>query len=150
MGPQMRPLNKASLTRDGLDATLADRVRSPTNGLLALFPAREKCLPRYDYECQTCHNHFEIKQSFVSEPVATCPVCHNGARRVIHSVPVVFKGSGFYVNDYGKGSGSTGARSDVKESKKDSKSEKESTSGPEPESGSSSKSKPKKEPTSAK
>ena len=28
----------------------------------------------------------------------------NGARRVFHAVPVVFKGSGFYVNDYGKGS----------------------------------------------
>ena len=28
----------------------------------------------------------------------------DGARRVFHAVPVVFKGSGFYVNDYGKGS----------------------------------------------
>ena len=61
-------------------------------------------MPRYDYECQTCHHEFELKQSFASEPVATCPNCMNAARRVIHSVPIVFKGSGFYVNDYGKGS----------------------------------------------
>jgi putative FmdB family regulatory protein len=108
--------------------------------------AKEKHLPRYDYECQTCHNNFEVKQSFASEPVATCPVCHSGARRVIHSVPVVFKGSGFYVNDYGRGNVPTGARSDGKESK----SKERSKSEPKAESGSSSKSESKKEPTSAK
>ena len=82
-------------------------------------------MPRYDYECQSCHLVFEVKQSFSSEPVATCPDCMNGARRVIHSVPVVFKGSGFYVNDYGKGTGSTsrGSESGESNSKKDSKSE---------------------------
>ena len=82
-------------------------------------------MPRYDYECQSCHLVFEVKQSFSSEPVATCPNCANGARRVIHSVPVVFKGSGFYVNDYGKGtrSPSPGPQSEESDSKKDSKSE---------------------------
>ncbi len=63
-------------------------------------------MPRYDYECQTCHHVFELKQSFDSEPVATCPECRNGARRKFSVVPVVFKGSGFYVNDYGRGSNS--------------------------------------------
>lgn len=77
-------------------------------------------MPRYDYECQTCHHKFELKQSFSSEPVATCPECNNEARRLIHSVPVVFKGSGFYVNDYGKGNGSTTSSSEPKaESKKE-------------------------------
>ncbi len=66
-------------------------------------------MPRYDYECNSCHHVFELKQSFDSEPVAECPRCENDARRLIYSVPVVFKGSGFYVNDYGKGkSGSNG------------------------------------------
>ena len=88
-------------------------------------------MPRYDYECETCHNRFEVKQSFSSEPVANCPVCQNGARRVIHSVPVVFKGSGFYVNDYGKGS--NGARSNS-ESETEGKA-KESKSGPKDKSG---------------
>ena len=64
-------------------------------------------MPRYDYLCPDCEHEFEIKQSFTSEPVATCPNCQGSARRVIHSVPIVFKGSGFYVNDYGKGKGST-------------------------------------------
>ena len=61
-------------------------------------------MPTYEYECRSCHHRFDERQSFSSEPVATCPLCMNGARRVFHAVPVVFKGSGFYVNDYGKGS----------------------------------------------
>ena len=65
-------------------------------------------MPRYDYRCSDCGHEFEIKQSFSDEPVAGCPLCGVESRRVIHSVPVVFKGSGFYVNDYGKGGGSNG------------------------------------------
>ena len=60
-------------------------------------------MPRYDYECNSCGHVFELKQSFDSEPVAPCPDCATASRRLIYSVPVVFKGSGFYVNDYGKG-----------------------------------------------
>ena len=65
-------------------------------------------MPRYDYRCTDCGHEFEVKQSFSDEPVAACPLCDVESRRVIHSVPVVFKGSGFYVNDYGKGGGSNG------------------------------------------
>ena len=69
-------------------------------------------MPRYDYVCPDCGNEFEVRQSFDSEPVATCDSCQGTARRVIHSVPIVFKGSGFYVNDYGKkGSSSTSTAS---------------------------------------
>lgn len=59
-------------------------------------------MPRYDYVCETCDHQFEVRQSFDSEPVATCPRCDNTARRKFHAVPIVFKGSGWYVNDYGK------------------------------------------------
>ena len=72
-------------------------------------------MPRYDYECESCHHLFEVKQSFSSEPVATCPNCGNGARRVFHAVPIVFKGSGFYVNDHGKGNSFTGKGSESKD-----------------------------------
>ncbi len=61
-------------------------------------------MPRYDYECETCGHEFELRQSFSSEPVAECTECGGASRRLIRAVPVVFKGSGFYVNDYGKGS----------------------------------------------
>lgn len=73
-------------------------------------------MPRYDYECQNCHNRFEVKQSFSSDPVADCPKCSNKASRLIRSVPVVFKGSGWYVNDYGRGPNASGSSSESKES----------------------------------
>jgi putative FmdB family regulatory protein len=100
-------------------------------------------VPRYDYECQTCQHVFEVKQSFSSEPVATCPECQNGAQRMIRAVPIVFKGSGFYVNDYGKGGGATA--SDPKDSENGSKSESESKSETKSESKSESKTETKAE-----
>ncbi len=80
-------------------------------------------MPRYDYCCKTCGHQFELKQSFFSDPVATCPKCHNGAQRMFSAVPVVFKGSGFYVNDYGKGKGAATSTVESKNagSEKDSK-----------------------------
>ena len=60
-------------------------------------------MPTYEYECGLCHFHFERKQRFDEEPVAICPQCQGKARRVINSVPVIFRGSGFYTTDNRKG-----------------------------------------------
>jgi putative FmdB family regulatory protein len=60
-------------------------------------------MPTYEYECGSCKFRFERKQRFDEEPVAICPKCQGKARRVIHSVPVIFKGSGFYITDSRKG-----------------------------------------------
>ena len=60
-------------------------------------------MPTYEYECSLCHHHFERKQRFDEEPVAICPKCQGKARRVLHSTPVIFKGSGFYTTDNRKG-----------------------------------------------
>ena len=57
-------------------------------------------MPVYEYECSSCHFRFDRKQRFDEEPVATCPQCQNKARRVLHSVPILFKGSGFYSTDH--------------------------------------------------
>ena len=61
-------------------------------------------MPTYEYECGDCHCLFERKQRFDEEPVAMCPKCEGKAHRVINSVPIIFKGSGFYVTDSRKGS----------------------------------------------
>jgi len=61
-------------------------------------------VPIYEYECESCGFCFERKQRFDEEPVAVCPACQGKARRVIHSVPVIFRGSGFYITDSRKGS----------------------------------------------
>jgi putative FmdB family regulatory protein len=56
-------------------------------------------MPIYEYECGLCHFRFERKQGFDEEPISVCPECQGETRRVIHSSPVIFKGSGFYVTD---------------------------------------------------
>ena len=59
-------------------------------------------VPTYDYQCTECKHLFELKQSFDADTVTECPDCGNIAERKISLVPVIFKGSGWYVNDYGK------------------------------------------------
>lgn len=61
-------------------------------------------MPIYEYECTNCRFCFEIKQGFDAEPIASCPHCQQKARRVIRALPVIFKGSGFYVTDNRRGS----------------------------------------------
>jgi len=81
---------------------------------------KEDPVPRYDYKCPNCANRFELKQSFSDKPVADCPECGTASQRQFHAVPVVFKGSGFYVNEYGKGSGNNGKPTAEKDKDKDS------------------------------
>ena len=56
-------------------------------------------MPVYEYECGLCRSRFEMKQGFDAEPAAMCPQCQGKARRVLHSPPIIFKGSGFYITD---------------------------------------------------
>jgi len=56
-------------------------------------------MPIYEYECSKCNYHFDRKQRFDEEPVAACPECQGDVRRVFHSIPVIFKGGGFYTTD---------------------------------------------------
>ena len=91
-------------------------------------------MPRYDYECLSCSNVFEMKQSFSDEPVAYCPLCGSRSRRKFHAVPVIYKGSGFYTTDYARsslranGTGSSSYEESEKKEKASSKSEKKDTS----------------------
>ena len=59
-------------------------------------------MPVYDYECSLCRCRFERKQRFNEEPVGICPRCEGKAHHVPCSVPVIFKGSGFYTTDHRK------------------------------------------------
>ena len=56
-------------------------------------------MPVYTYECESCGERFEARQSFNDEPLTVCPTCEGKLYRVIQPVGVVFKGSGFYVTD---------------------------------------------------
>jgi len=61
-------------------------------------------VPIYEYECSLCDTRFEKKQRFDDEPVTECPNCQGKVRRIIHSAPIIFKGSGFYITDSRKSS----------------------------------------------
>jgi putative FmdB family regulatory protein len=61
-------------------------------------------MPTYEYECKSCSNTFEVFQSMSDPPLKDCPECGSEVRRLIFGGSgVIFKGSGFYVTDKGKG-----------------------------------------------
>ena len=62
-------------------------------------------MPIYEYECGLCCFQFERKQSFNDAPISACPKCDGEAHRVLRSVPIIFKGDGFYVTDNRKDGG---------------------------------------------
>ncbi len=78
-------------------------------------------MPIYEYECNSCGHCFEKKQGFHEKPVAVCPTCKGKTHRVIRSVPVIFKGSGFYVTDSRKGGELEAVKKEVPAKKKEKK-----------------------------
>ena len=59
-------------------------------------------MPTYEYRCDAGHA-FDRVQKMSDKPVSKCPVCGRKASRVISGGQgVIFKGSGFYITDYGK------------------------------------------------
>ena len=79
-------------------------------------------MPTYEYVCQSCGTHVEVFQKFSEAPLTTCGVCGGELRKVFHAAGILFKGSGFYVNDSrsGRGSrGSGGSREPAKEPARD-------------------------------
>ena len=57
-------------------------------------------MPIYEYQCESCADRFEVKQSMKDDPITTCPRCGKGVQRLISSPAIMFKGSGWYVTDY--------------------------------------------------
>jgi len=58
-------------------------------------------MPLYDYKCPHC-GIFEVEQSIKEKVFSKCPKCGRDVKRLISPSGIVFKGSGFYVNDYKK------------------------------------------------
>jgi len=57
-------------------------------------------MPTYDYVCQDCGHAFEAFQSMKDDPLTDCPSCTGKVKRQIGGgTGIIFKGSGFYVND---------------------------------------------------
>ncbi len=62
-------------------------------------------MPTYEYKCDECDHKFEVFQSMSDEPIKVCEKCGSNVRKVFNSTGIIFKGSGFYVNDYKNNSG---------------------------------------------
>jgi putative FmdB family regulatory protein len=59
-------------------------------------------MPTYEYRCPEGHD-FERFQKISDSPRVRCPTCGRMARRMISGgAGLIFKGSGFYITDYGK------------------------------------------------
>jgi putative FmdB family regulatory protein len=59
-------------------------------------------MPTYAYRCQNGHQ-FDLFQKITDKPKARCPTCGGRASRIISGgAGLIFKGSGFYITDYGK------------------------------------------------
>ena len=63
-------------------------------------------MPLYEFECEACKSRFERIQKFTDANPELCPTCGKGpVRRLLSSPAIQFKGSGFYITDYAKKSG---------------------------------------------
>lgn len=56
-------------------------------------------MPTYEYQCLPNGHRFEVKQSFADASLTACQVCDEPVRKVYSAAGLVFKGSGYYVND---------------------------------------------------
>lgn len=62
-------------------------------------------MPTYVYRRED-GSTFEIKQRITEDPLESCPDTGQSVKRLITgSTGLIFKGEGFYVNDYGRGNG---------------------------------------------
>jgi len=73
-------------------------------------------MPLYEYQCDACGERFEAIRKFSDPPLEICEKCGKGPiQRLISSPAFQFKGSGWYITDYAKKSGSSSADSGTKE-----------------------------------
>jgi putative FmdB family regulatory protein len=86
-------------------------------------------MPMYEYRCAKCGEVFELIQKFSDEPLHEHPGCGGAVEKLLSAAALQFKGSGWYVNDYGRNgsSGKDKAKTDASNGKK---SEKPETSKP--------------------
>jgi putative FmdB family regulatory protein len=61
-------------------------------------------MPLYEYQCDACHQRFEVIQKYSDASPETCSRCGKGPVQRLQSSPAIqFKGSGWYITDYAGG-----------------------------------------------
>ena len=60
-------------------------------------------MPNYEYKCKSCSQQLTKYQNMSDEPLKVCPNCGGELVRLLSGGGgVIYKGEGFYVNDYKK------------------------------------------------
>jgi len=85
-------------------------------------PTRILGMPTYEYVCSKCDQHLEVYQSFSEEPLKRHSGCGGKLSKVLGSVGIVLKGSGFYRTDNASSSRRSAERSESSSSTSESSS----------------------------
>ena len=75
-------------------------------------------MPLYEFRCESCGHEVEIIMAFSDPLPTTCETCGGALKKLLAAPAVQFKGSGFYLTDYGRSgsdAGSGGKESKAKE-----------------------------------
>lgn len=59
-------------------------------------------MPIYEFECEKCHERYEIMVKLGEDLTKICVKCGGNLKKIFSPVGIVFKGSGFYTTDYKK------------------------------------------------
>ncbi len=73
-------------------------------------------MPLYEYKCSECGAVFEALQKFSDPPLQVHDGCGGKVERLLSAPAFQFKGSGFYITDYTKGSNGKNGRKKKDES----------------------------------
>src|SRR6059036_2334404 len=77
-------------------------------------------MPIYEYHCAKCDQTIEVIQKMSDKPLEIHEGCGGALTKLISAAGFRFKGTGWYVTDYGRKSSGDGSES-PKEAKKDGK-----------------------------
>lgn len=99
-------------------------------------------MPLYEYRCLKCDRHTDKIENLNGPHLKKCPHCGGKVESVLTAPAIQFKGSGWYVTDYGKKtSGGDSGKSDKSEKSEKSESKPAASSKEQKKAGSASKEK---------
>ena len=58
-------------------------------------------MPLYEYKCRKCGETFEVRAKFSDQPLTIHKSCGGEVEQLATSAALRFKGTGWYVTDYG-------------------------------------------------
>src|SRR5215467_3423532 len=86
-------------------------------------------MPIYEYVCGSCTKKTEVIQRVNEPPLKVCPHCGGKLKKAISAPAIQFKGSGFYITDYARGSGEGSKKKTESGEKSETKSDKTESAG---------------------